>query len=123
MPINVHTDASMEGIGAVLKQMQPKGKEKPVAYFLKKVRKRKKAIYLALKEAIRYWQYWLIEKSFTVWSDLKPLENKNIKPRTDNELGELVYYLSLYDFEIKYSPGRENNVLEVCREKWEYKKL
>lgn len=114
LPINIYTDASLEGIGAVLKQTQPDGKEKPVAYFSKKlneVQKRKKAIYLeclAIKEAIRYWQYWLIGKSFTVYSDHKPLENLNIKSRTDEELGDLSYYLSQYDFKIKYAPGKNN---------------
>lgn len=114
LPINIHTDASLEGIGAVLKQTQPNGKEKPVAYFSKKlneVQKKKKAIYLeclAIKEAIRYWQYWLIGQSFTVYSDHKPLENLNIKSRTDEELGDLTYYLSQYDFKIKYAPGKEN---------------
>lgn len=32
----------------------------------------------------------------------------NIKARTDEELGDLTYYLSQYDFEIKYVPGKEN---------------
>lgn len=114
LPINIHTDASLEGIGAVLKQTQPNGKDKPVAYFSKKlnqVQKKIKAIYLeclAIKEAIRYWQYWLIGKSFTVYSDHKPLENLNIKSRPDDELGDLTYYLSQYDFKIKYAPGKEN---------------
>lgn len=114
LPINIHTDASLEGIGAVLKQTQPNGKDKPVAYFSKKLnqaQKKKKAIYLeclAIKEAIRYWQYWLIGKSFIVYSDHKPLENLNIKSRTDDELGDLTYYLSQYDFKIKYAPGKEN---------------
>jgi len=114
LPINIHTDASLEGIGAVLKQTQPNGKDKPVAYFSKKlnqVQKKKKAIYLeclAIKEAIKYWQYWLIGRSFIVYSDHKPLENLNIKSRTDDELGDLTYYLSQYDFKIKYAPGRTN---------------
>lgn len=114
LPINIYTDASLEGIGAVLKQTQPNGKEKPVAYFSKKLneaQKKKKAIYLeclAIKEAIKYWQYWLIGKPFTVYSDHKPLENLNIKSRPDEELGELCYYLSQYDFKIKYAPGKEN---------------
>lgn len=79
--INIYTDASLKGIGAILKQTQLNGKEKPVAYFSKKlneVQKKKKAIYLeclAIKEAVRYWQYWLIGKSFTVYSDHKSLEN------------------------------------------------
>lgn len=114
LPINIYTDASLEGIGAVLKQTQPNGKDKPVAYFSKKlnnVQKKKKAIYLeclAIKEAIKYWQYWLIGKSFTVYSDHKPLENLNIKSRTDDELGDLTYYLSQYEFKIKYTPGKQN---------------
>ncbi|CAK1598131.1 unnamed protein product, partial [Parnassius mnemosyne] len=114
LPVNIYTDASLEGIGAVLKQIQPDGKEKPVAYFSRKLnesQKKKKAIYLeclAIKEAVRYWQYWLIGKPFTVYSDHKPLENMNVKSRPDEELGELVYYLSQYDFQIKYAPGREN---------------
>lgn len=114
LPIKIYTDASLEGIGAVLKQTQPNGEEKPVAYFSKKlndVQRRKKAIYLeclAIKEAIKYWQYWLIDKSFIVYSDHKPLENLNIKSRPDEDLGELTYYLSQYDFRIKYAPGKDN---------------
>ncbi|KMQ86187.1 retroelement polyprotein [Lasius niger] len=114
LPINIYTDASLEGVGAILKQTQPNGKEKPVAYFSKKLneaQKRKKAIYLeclAIKEAVKYWQYWLMGKSFTVYSDHKPLENMNIKSRTDEELGDLTFYLSQYDFKIKYVPGKEN---------------
>lgn len=97
-----------------MKQVQKDGKEKPVAYFSKKLngaQKKKKAIYLeclAIKEALRYWQYWLIGKSFTVYSDHKPLENMNLKARTDEELGDLTYYLSQYDFKIKYSPEKDN---------------
>lgn len=114
LPIYIYTDASILGIGAVLKQKQLNGEEKPVAYFSKKLnnsQKKKKAIYLeclAIKEAIKYWQYWLIGKTFTVFSDHKPLENLNIKSRTDEELGDLTYYLSQYDFKIKYSPGKIN---------------
>ncbi|CAI6344779.1 unnamed protein product [Macrosiphum euphorbiae] len=114
LPIKIYTDASLEGVGAILKQTQLNGKEKPVAYFSKKLnaaQKKKKAIYLeclAIKEAVRYWQYWLIGKSFTVYSDHKPLENMNIKSRTDEELGDFTYYLSQYDFQIKYAPGKDN---------------
>lgn len=32
----------------------------------------------------------------------------NIESRTDEELGDLTYYLSQYDFEVKYSPGKQN---------------
>lgn len=36
-PIHIYTDASLEGIGAVLKQPQNNGSEKPVAYFSQKL--------------------------------------------------------------------------------------
>lgn len=114
LPILIYTDASIEGIGAVLKQKQLNGEILPVAYFSKKLntaQKKKKAIYLeclAIKEAIKYWQYWLIGSKFIVFSDHKPLENLNIKSRTDEELGDMVYYLSQYDFVVKYSPGANN---------------
>jgi len=67
LPIKIYTDACLVGIGAVLKQTQPDGTDKPVAYFSKKLnetQKKKKAIYLeclAIKEAIKYWQYWLLK--------------------------------------------------------------
>lgn len=114
LPINIYTDASIKGVGAVLKQTEKNGDSKPVAYFSKKLtepQKKKKAIYLeclAIKEAVRYWQHWLIGKEFTVYSDHKPLQNMNIKARTDEELGDLTYYLSQYNFEIKYNPGKSN---------------
>lgn len=90
------------------------GVKKPVAYFSKKLnesQKRKKAIYLeclAIKESVKYWQHWLIGRSFKVFSDHKPLEKMNIKTRMDEELGDLTYYSSQYDFEIIYRPGKDN---------------
>lgn len=37
LPIHIYTDASLQGIGAVLKQPQENGEEKPVAYFSRKL--------------------------------------------------------------------------------------
>lgn len=114
LPIKIYTDASLKGIEAVLKQEQPNEEDKPVAFFSKKLNdaeKKKKAIYfksLAVKEAVKYWQYKLIGERFTVYSDHKPLEKLNLKCRTDEELGDMTYYLSQYDFEIIYSPGKYN---------------
>lgn len=115
LPIKIYTDGSIQGLGAVLKQPQPEdNKEKPMAYFSKKLsnpQKKKKAIYieaLAIKEAVKFWQYWLIGRSFEVYSDHKPLKDLNIKARLDEELGDLAYYLSQYDFTVKYNPGKFN---------------
>jgi len=114
IPIDIYTDAYGIGVAAVLKQKDENGVNKPVAYFLKKLteaQKKKKAIYLeclAIKEAVKYWQHWFMGKEFMVYSDHKPLENMNLKARTDEELGDLIYYLSQYNFKIKYNPGKSN---------------
>ncbi len=73
-------------------------------------RKKEKAIYLeclAIKECAKYWQHYLIRRKFLVFSDHKPLEDLNIKSRTDEELGDLTYYLSQYDFKVKYLKGKK----------------
>lgn len=114
LPIRIYTDGSIIGLGAVLKQPQSDNNEKPVAYFSKKLtsaQSKKKAIYLealAIKEAIKFWQYWLIGRSFEVYSDHKPLKDLNIKARPDEELGDLTYYMSQFDFKVIYNPGKFN---------------
>ncbi len=110
----VFTDASLEGIGAVLKQKQSDGNFKPVAFFSKKLneaQKRKKAIFLeclAIKEALMYWRHRLLGIRFTVVSDHKPLENLKINTKFDDELRELMLHLSHFDFNVKYMPGKTN---------------
>lgn len=62
-PIFIFTDASIEGVGAILKQPQEDNSLKPVFFFSRKLtdaQKKKKAIFiecLAIKEAILYWQF------------------------------------------------------------------
>jgi len=114
-PIFIYTDGSGVGVSAVLKQVGADGFEHPVAYFSKKLseaQKKKKAIYiesLAIREAIRYWRYWLIGRRFTVVTDHKPLEHLNLKARPDEELGDLALELSQFDFDIIYRPGKDNH--------------
>ena len=113
-PVYIYTDGSGCGLGAVLKQPQESGVLHPVAYFSKKVtagQMKKKAIYLellAMKEAVTFWQFWLIGRTFTVVSDHKPLEQLRLSARTDEALGDLALYLSQFDFKIIYSPGKTN---------------
>ena len=110
----VQTDGSGIGLGAVLKQPDENGILHPVAYFSKKLsqsQRKRPPIYLeclAIKEAILFWQYWLLDTKFTVITDHKPLENLRTKARIDEPLGELINYLTQYTFDIKYSPGKLN---------------
>lgn len=110
----VYTDASNDGIGAVLKQKQADGTLKPVAFFSKKLndsQKYKKAIFLeclAIKEALMYWRHRLLGIKFKVISDHKPLEGLNVNTKYDDELRELLLLLSQFDFTVSYMPGKEN---------------
>lgn len=112
--IFIETDASRIGIGAILKQKGDDDMLHPVAYFSKKLKptqSRKDAIYIecyAIKEAISYWQHYLMGQEFTVLTDHKPLENLRVKARPDTLLGHLVNYLSQFNFKIVYRKGREN---------------
>lgn len=112
---NIFTDASLLGVGAVLKQVQDSGEERPVAYFSRKLtpaQKKKKAVFLeclAVKEALKYWQYLLLGMHFTVYTDHKPLENFNVSVRPDEELGDMMGFLSQFDFQLIYRPGSENH--------------
>ena len=117
-PIFIYTDASGVGIGAVLKQEQSDGSRHPVAYFSRRLsaaQSKRKAIYiesLAIREAIRFWRYWLIGRRFTVITDHKPLQHLNLKARTDEELGDLANELLQFDFEVIYEPGSSNYVAD-----------
>ncbi|CAB0043747.1 unnamed protein product [Trichogramma brassicae] len=62
--------------GAILKQIQENGEEKPVGYFSKKLnsaqKKKKKATFLeclAIKECLQYWQHLLLGRKFKVITD------------------------------------------------------
>lgn len=112
LPIYIFSDASINGVGAVLKRTQEDGKLKPVFYFsrrLNKTQKEKKAVFiecLAIKKAILYWQYYLIGQKFTVFTDHKPLEDFKIKNCNDPELRKILNYISLFNCEIIYNPGK-----------------
>lgn len=56
LPIKIYTDALLEGIGAILKQLQHNGKEKPVAYFSKKLNESQK------KKKQYIWNAWLSKR-------------------------------------------------------------
>lgn len=60
------------------------------------------------RQSIVYWQHCLIGRDFTVITDHKPLETLKVKARTDEPLGDLIYYLSQYNFKVIYAPGKEN---------------
>lgn len=112
--IYICTDASAIGLSGIMKQEDDDGELRPVSYFSMKMspsQRKKDPIYiecLAIKESIVFWQHQLIGREFIVLSDHKPLENLKIKARPDTPLGDLVIFLSQFNFKIVYKAGKDN---------------
>ncbi|UYV63076.1 hypothetical protein LAZ67_2003063, partial [Cordylochernes scorpioides] len=113
-PIHLYTDASQEQIVSILKQEQPDGLLKPIAY-----RSRRMTSYesnycvteqecLAIIDAVDFFLPYLNGVHFTIHADHACLKYlKNIK----NPKGRLFRWslkLSMFDFEIKHIRGTEN---------------
>lgn len=96
-----------------MKQEQNDGKLHPIGYFSKKNTEsegRQPPIVLecrAIKEAIAFWHHYLYGRHFTVITDPKPLENLKTKAQVDTKLGEMLFYLSQYDFNVIYRKGEK----------------
>ncbi|KAJ8361773.1 hypothetical protein AAFF_G00422190 [Aldrovandia affinis] len=120
-PFILSTDASLDGLGAVLSQV-PAGEDKarPIAFASKSL-SRSQAKYpahrlefLALKWAVcDKFSHWLKGHKFTVWTDNNPLTYIMMKPKLDACEQRWVSKLSPYSFEIKHVPGRLNVVADA----------
>ena len=107
----IETDASREGIGAVLSQQG-----KPVAYMSRALRVTKKSWstyakeMLAIVEAIRTWRPYILGQKFYIQTDQRSLKYLLEQRIATPEQQEWVAKLLGYDYEIKYKPSRENSV-------------
>ncbi|KAG1952355.1 interleukin-1 receptor accessory protein-like 1-A [Pimephales promelas] len=120
-PFILCTDASLDGLGAVLSQV-PSGEDKarPIAFASKSL-SRSQANYpahrlefLALKWAVcDKFSHWLKGHEFTVWTDNNPLTYILTKPKLDACEQRWVSKLAPYNFKIKYVPGRLNVVADA----------
>ena len=120
-PFILSTDASLDGLGAVLSQV-PAGEERarPIAFASKSL-SRSQANYpahrlefLALKWAVcDKFSHWLKGHRFTVWSDNNPLTSILTKPKLDACEQRWVSKLAPYSFEIKHIAGRLNVVADA----------
>jgi transposase InsO family protein len=113
-PFVVQVDASFEGLGAVICQ-EHEGMMKPIAYASRKLSSSEKRYpvhkleFLALKWAVcdKFHEY-LYASEFEVWTDNNPLTYVMKSAKLDATGLRWVAELSLYNFSIKYTPGKSN---------------
>lgn len=120
-PFIVETDASNQGLGAVLYQQQG-GKKRVIAYASRRLRNAErndrnyssmKLELLALKWAIsEKFRGYLLGSKFTVFTDNNPLCHLNTA-----RLGALeqrwMAQLAVFDFDVQYRPGRSNRAADA----------
>lgn len=114
LPFTVHTDASLDGLGAVLYQFQD-GKERVIAYASRSLKPSEKNYpahkleFLALKWAVsEKFHDYLYGGTFEVITDNNPLTYVLTTAKLDATGQRWVASLSDYNFVIKYRSGNKN---------------
>lgn len=113
-PFEVHTDASLQGLGAVLYQNQ-NGTKRVISYASRSLSRAErnypahKMEFLALKWAItEKFKDYLYGNSFTVYTDNNPLTYVLTSAKLDATGHRWLAELSNFNFNIVYRPGKKN---------------
>lgn len=121
LPFTVHTEASSDGLGAVLYQVQD-GKVRVIAYASRSLKPSEKNYpahkleFLAVSEKFHDYLY---EGTFEVITDNNPLTYVFTTAKLDATGQRWVASLSDYNFVVKYRTGNKNadaDVLSRCQE-------
>ncbi|XP_055585371.1 uncharacterized protein K02A2.6-like [Uranotaenia lowii] len=115
LPIKLYSDASKEGIGAVIVHVFPDSKERPVS-FASRVFKKHESNYsvidreaLAIYYGVQRFSSYLSGRRFILMTDHKPLtglfSEKGIPETAAGRLQRWAVYLSNFDFEIQHIKG------------------
>ena len=114
------TDASSEGLGAMLSQKQPDGKWHPIAFRSRELKggeakyHSSKLEFLALKWAItEQFREYLWYRPFTVLTDNNPLTYILTTPNLDALGHRWVAALASYNMTIRYLKGSDNKVADA----------
>ena len=125
-PFNLHTNASTNGLGAVLSQKQADGTERVVAYvshFLKKAERNydaHKVEFLALKWAVtdQFHEYLYGSPKFDVFTDNNPLTYILMTAKLDTTGHRWIASLGPYHFDLHCKPSKKNPEDPLSRINW-----
>ena len=120
-PFILSTDASTDGLGAVLSQVVPgEDRARPIAFASKTLNRAQsnypahRLEFFALKWAVcEKFSHWLKGHRFTAWTDNNPLTHILTKPKLDACEQRWVAKLAAYEFDVKYVPGPKNVVADA----------
>ena len=119
-PFLLETDASIEGLGAVLSQKQDDGHYHPIAYASRGLKggelkyHSSKLEFLALKWAVtEQFREYLQYQPFLVHTDNNPLTYIMTMPNLDAVGHRWVAAMAGYNFEIEYVCGMDNKVADT----------
>ena len=114
-PFMLETDASSDGLGAVLAQCQEDGLVRPVAYASRSLQQHKKNYGitelegLAVVWAVKHFRHYLYGHKCKVYTDHEALKAPLNTPRPSGKLARWGMALPELDIEIFYRPGKVNS--------------
>lgn len=114
LPFILSCDASDFAVGAVLKQLDNDGRERPIAYFSRALTATEQAYSaserecLALISATKAFRPYLYGSRFTLFTDHSALTCLDNVKNPNGRLARWSMYLRDFDYEIKYKKGTSN---------------
>ena len=111
----LHTDASIEGLGAVLEQEQEDGRLHPVAYASRSLSKAERNYGITDLEALgvvwaaKHFRAYLYGHKCVVYTDHAPLKSMLKAQHPSGKLARWSQSLSELELEVRYRPGRVNS--------------
>ncbi|CAH2226641.1 jg24697 [Pararge aegeria aegeria] len=111
LPIELHTDASSTGLGAVLIQLQ-NCQQHVVAYMSMRTTEPESHYHsyeletLAIIRAVKHFRQYLYGRSFTIITDCNAIKSSSSKRELLPRIHRWWSFLQQYDFKIEYRQGR-----------------
>lgn len=121
----IQTDASTQGIAAILSQKDDDGTDHPVAYYSRKLSPSEKNYFamelecLSVVRGIEHFQIYLTGVPFTVETDHACLQYLANRKEKKGRLTRWALRLQEFDFQVQHRPGKKNgNADGLSRQAW-----